>query len=434
MTLGLFEIDQADQLSACSISLLLGVFTENNRVDRFLRYACKLLRVKSGILAFQNEPYIWHSSKSGFKVFQAEQAIDLMHYFNGEKIIAMQHENYHIFSQYMRSLGIEHQRIIAFDLKAHGRQIGYFVLFDDDADAFNTEDIDLVHEFGFSLMSLVELRSEYDELKELHEEQLALNHSKTKFFQIIAHDLRAPFHGLLGFSEVLAKERETLDELSVQDIADYLNDTVQSTYNLLENLLNWAMAEGGRFVYHPINFNLKQASIIVCDVLNPIAIKKKIQLIDEIPDHLRIHADINMVTSVIQNLVSNALKFTHIDGSGKVLIRAMETEKGVEIYISDTGLGMTSQQIEMVFEKSIQVSLKGTSGEKGTGLGLVLCKRFIELNQGEISVISKEGIGTTFKVLLPIALDSHRTLVHIEPNSIQYNKVESEFNQYNMTS
>ncbi|WP_275423946.1 histidine kinase dimerization/phospho-acceptor domain-containing protein, partial [Acinetobacter baumannii] len=105
-----------------------------------------------------------------------------------------------------------------------------------------------------SFMQQVELKFNYEELNELYEQQVALNSSKTKFFSIISHDLRAPFHGLLGFSEVLAKERETLDESSIQNIADYLYDTSQSTYNLLESLLTWAMAEGGRFVYHPINF------------------------------------------------------------------------------------------------------------------------------------------------------------------------------------
>lgn len=434
MNLELFDIALADQLSACEVSLLLGVFGDSNRVERFLKYSRKLLGVKSGILAFHNEPYIWHSSKAGFQVSKADPKVDIIGLFKNEKIMGKQHDNYHYFSQYIQSLGIDHHRIIAFDLRAHDRQIGYFILFDDQFDEFNAEDSDLVYEFGCSLMNLVELNLEYDELKELYEEQLALNHTKTKFFQIIAHDLRAPFHGLLGFSEVLAKERDTLDELSIQDIADYLNDTAQSTYNLLENLLTWAMAEGSRFVYHPINLKLKQISSIVYNILNPIATKKKIQFIDETPDHLGIYADINMITSVIQNLVSNALKFTHIDGSGKVIIRAMQTEKGVEIYVSDTGLGMTAQQIQTLFAPSLKVSLKGTSGEKGAGLGLVLCKRFVDLNQGEISVISKEGVGTTFKVILPAARDSHRTLVAVEPSAAQANQSEKPESQYNMIS
>ena len=149
--------------------------------------------------------------------------------------------------------------------------------------------------------------------------------------------------------------------------------------------------------------NKNASSKIVFDVLNGLAIKKKIQLIDAVPEENKVFADINMVTSVIQNLVSNALKFTHMDGSGVVKISAEVTSKGVEIAIQDTGLGMTSQQIEQLFQPRLTVSFKGTDGEKGMGLGLVLCKRFVEINQGEIQVQSKEGEGTLFKVTLPQA-------------------------------
>src|SRR5690606_20462191 len=144
-----------------------------------------------------------------------------------------------------------------------------------------------------SLVKRVKLNEEHTQLKELYEQQCAQNFSKTKFFQIIAHDLRAPFHGLLGFSEVLAQERDTLDESSIQSISDYLYDTAQSTYNLLESLLTWAMAEGGRFVYHPINYELKQSTKIVCDVLKSLALKKNIELIDQVPEDIKVHADIN---------------------------------------------------------------------------------------------------------------------------------------------
>lgn len=418
MRLELLEIGQADQLSACRLSLLLGVFTTDNKVEGFLKFARGILNSERAILAFHDEPYIWYSSSTGFKAFQAKRRAKLSSYFSGDAVLNADHPNYAEFSKHIKSLGVGHSRLVAFDLKINQHNsIGQVILFDDQLDAFKHENLELVQEFAMSLINIIELRSEYDELKELYEQQSALNFSKTKFFQIIAHDLRAPFHGLLGFSEVLAEERSTLDESSIQNIADYLHDTAQSTYNLLENLLNWAMAEGGRFVYHPINFKLKQATKIVFDVLNSLAIKKNIELTEDVSENLRVYADINMVTSVIQNLVSNALKFTHVDGSGKVSIRAIQTEQGIEIYIRDTGLGMTESQIETIFEPSIQVSLKGTSGEKGTGLGLVLCKRFVDLNKGEISVTSKEGDGTTFKVILPVAVDSHVALVKKEPTS-----------------
>lgn len=420
MKLELIEVDQADQLSACKLSLLLGVFTPKNQVDGFLKFARNILSVDSAILAFHHEPYIWHSSQHGFKAFHAKKSVNLFQYFEGKMTIGAQHQNYTKFSAYITELGIEHHRVIALDLKEEeGRSIGQVILFDNALEPFLEEKLELVHEFANNLIRFIEIRLENDELKELYEQQSALNFSKTKFFQIIAHDLRAPFHGLLGFSEVLAQERDTLDESSIQNIADYLNDTAQSTYNLLESLLNWAMAEGGRFIYHPINFELKQATLIVYDVLHSLAMKKNIQLIETTPSHLKVYADINMITSVIQNLVSNALKFTNVDGSGAVYIEAAEGTHGVEITVRDTGLGMTQQQIDSLFQPDLQVSLKGTSGEKGAGLGLVLCKRFVDLNNGQIEVFSKEGEGTTFKVTLPAATNGHQSLIQLKKNNEQ---------------
>src|SRR5690606_18230883 len=267
-----------------------------------------------------------------------------------------------------------------FNLKSSsGVSFGQVIFFDDQTELFDQDDIETVKQFAESLVIRIQLNEEHTELKELYEQQCAQNFSTTKFFQIIAHDLRAPFHGLLGFSEVLAQERDTLDESSIQSIADYLYDNAQSTYNLLESLLTWAMAEGGRFVYHPINFELKQSSKIVCDVLKSLAMKKQIALIDRIPDGVKVNADINMITSVLQNLVSNALKFTPTNQQGQVILYADVEDDLVRIQVQDTGLGMTEEQMHNLFKPDLVVSLKGTAEEKGAGLGLVLCKRFVDL-------------------------------------------------------
>ncbi|EZQ11591.1 sensor histidine kinase [Acinetobacter sp. Ver3] len=410
MKIEFIDVDQADQLSACKMSLLLGVSTPKNQLESFLRFARGILNAESAILAFHDEPYVWHSSPNGFKAFNANKKAKLLPYFAGQTSISRDHPNYSSFSAHIHQLGVDHERIIAIDLKVNDDfSIGQVILFDNQHQPFDDQNLELVYDFSMSLIRILELHSDYAELKELYEQQSALNFSKTKFFQIIAHDLRAPFHGLLGFSDVLANERESLDEDSVQNIAEYLHDTAQSTYNLLESLLNWAMAEGGRFVYHPIQFELKQVTKIVFDVLNTLAVKKNIQLIESVPQELKVFADINMITSVIQNLVSNALKFTHVDGTGKVYIEASKCDQGVEIAIRDTGLGMTPQQIEKLFQPDLKVSIRGTSGEKGAGLGLVLCKRFVDLNHGEICVSSQQGQGTTFKVILPEA-DTHAAL------------------------
>lgn len=416
MTFQHLELNQIEQLSACRISLLLGLNAEQNYIEQFFRFSLRLLKCKKALLTFNQEPYFWHRCPDGMTAISFKPSKHLKQCFAKQQIINHSHPSYQNLTNYLKELNIECRRALAVHLLHPDKtSMGFAVFFDDDAATFEDEDIQLLLDYCSTFMQQVELKFNYEELNELYEQQVAINSSKTKFFSIISHDLRAPFHGLLGFSEVLAKERETLDESSIQNIADYLYDTSQSTYNLLESLLTWAMAEGGRFVYHPINFNLRQVSNIVFDVLYTLALKKNIELVNAVPEDLKIYADINMMTSVIQNLVSNALKFTDVDGSGKVFIEAKQTGENIEITVRDTGLGMTKQQMANLFHPRITASFKGTAGEKGAGLGLSLCKRFVEINQGKINVSSKEGVGTTFKVLLPSAQDSHDP--HIEYQS-----------------
>lgn len=411
-----------ERLSACHLALLLGVNTKDNKILSFLKFVRRILGVKTSLFLFKDEAYFWYATKTAFKAtpYTVEDCpLFRAHY--GDTVIDCAHPHYADLSESLVDLGLAHQRMIAFDLQVQNKTIGRLICLDEEKTDFEPEAIESVQELTLSFLNLLHLRMENVELKELYEQQLAMNVSKTKFFQIIAHDLRAPFHGLIGFSEVLAKERDSLDESSIHSIADYLHDTAQSTYSLLESLLNWAMAEGGRFSYHPIHYKLKQSSQIVFDVLNGLAINKNIQLIDRVPEDIKIFADINMVTSVIQNLVSNALKFTHTHGKGKVIIDAQQRDDFVDIYIQDTGLGMTAGQIESLFEPKLTISFKGTAGEKGTGLGLVLCKRFVDLNKGEISVTSKEGVGSTFIVSLPCSTNTHQAL---EPVLLQQELIE----------
>ena len=417
MKLKLLEIGaQTELLSACRLSLLLGVFTADNRVADFLKFARNVIQSQYAILMFKHEPYIWFSSDEGCRPFLADLNDQLDAFFTDTDLLTQAHPQYAALSAHMTQLGAVHSRLVAIDLIDQESSVGSVVFFDEVPTDFDLQHIEIVHGLSRALMNVIRLRLENTQLKEKLEEQEALNFSKTKFFQIIAHDLRAPFHGLVGFADVLANEPDSLDAAAKQEISEYLYDTAQSTYNLLEGLLNWAMAEGGRLSYHPINFKLKQSTHIVSSVLSSLAVKKNIALIDEVPPDTKVYADINMITSVIQNLVSNALKFSHTDGSGKVTLSAEldQQHEAVHLYIVDNGLGMTPQQIDSLFHPNVTVSQKGTAGEKGTGLGLVLCKRFIDLNHGYIAVRSKQGQGTTFKVTLPAATHHHQALIQSE--------------------
>ncbi|KXZ66885.1 Autoinducer 2 sensor kinase/phosphatase LuxQ [Acinetobacter venetianus] len=403
MAIQLLELQQAEKLSACKLSLSMGLNSDQNTLEQFLQFNRKLMQTGTALLAFHQEPYLWHRCSEKLKAIDtAKITKSLNTLFVNDDLIDHSHSQYPTLIGFLNALKCKAESAIAVHLR-HSDQtsLGYLILLDTKVLEFTETQKQLLQEHCKNFMQQLELKLNHDELKELYEQEAALNFSKTKFFSIISHDLRAPFHGLLGFSEILAKERETLDESSIQNIADYLYDTSQSTYNLLESLLNWAMAEGGRFVYHPINFKLRQITDIVTDILKTLALKKNIQLINQVDENLKVYADMNMITSLIQNLVSNALKFTDIDGSGKVYIQAQNKGEMVEISVKDSGLGMTDEQIQNLFQPRITMSFKGTAGEKGAGLGLSLCKRFVELNHGEIHVVSKDGEGTTFKVTLP---------------------------------
>ncbi|MFM2331624.1 MAG: hypothetical protein RIQ74_447, partial [Pseudomonadota bacterium] len=267
MAIQLLELQQADKLSACKISLSLGLNSDQNLLGQFLQFNRKLMQASTALLAFHQEPYIWHSCPEKLQAVDVSKIAKSLNtlFVNGD-LIDREHPQYQTLLAFLSPFNRKIQTAIAVHLR-HPDQtsLGYIVLFDEVAQGFTELQTQLLQAHCSNFMQQLELKLNHDELKELYEQEEALNFSKTKFFSIISHDLRAPFHGLLGFSEILAKERDTLDESSIQNIADYLYDTSQSTYNLLESLLNWAMAEGGRFVYHPINFKLRQITNIVTD-------------------------------------------------------------------------------------------------------------------------------------------------------------------------
>lgn len=409
------QIEEMEQLGACRFPLLLGVMSSNNGIKNFIHYTAKVLQVQYALLYFKDDPYIWYYESQQLYAIEKENLINFEQDFTQHLQLDEAHENYAKVLHYLQQYG-DYQRLIGFNLQQHDHHqtligidkytstqpsFGQVIFFDELEQPFTALQKELVLEYCLGMVNYLELKYNYNQLHERFEEQQALNFSKTKFMSIIAHDLRAPFHGLLGFSEVLATELNDLNQTQIQNIADYLYDTSKSTYALLENLLHWSMAENGRFAYHPIQFKVKQVSTIVYDILKNVAIQKNIQLIDTIDEHISVYADINMITSLLQNLVSNALKFTPMNGQGKITLSAYQQQQHIVIQVSDNGVGMSQAQLEHLFQPRVTFSFKGTAGEQGTGFGLALCQRFAHLNHGEIKVTSQEGKGTQFNVYLP---------------------------------
>jgi len=230
-----------------------------------------------------------------------------------------------------------------------------------------------------------------------------LNASKDKFFSIIAHDLKNPFNTIIGFSEMLNEEIKSGDSTRIEKYSGMINTSAVQTLRLLENLLEWAKSQTGKILFNPIPINLSELFNEEFNMLNDMAKGKNIELKSSFPDDLTVLADKNMLKTILRNLISNAIKFTH--KNGKVEVKAIIDNKQVEISVSDSGIGMTKETMAKLFRIDANLSTRGTENEKGTGIGLFLCKEFVEKHGGKIWVESESGKGSVFKFVLPSDLN-----------------------------
>ncbi len=236
----------------------------------------------------------------------------------------------------------------------------------------------------------------YHQNKELHE----LNATKDKFFSIIAHDLRSPFNNFLGLTQIMVEELPLLTITDLEEIALTLRDSAVNLFSLLGNLLEWARMQRGLTTFEPVLCKLMPEVSKILALAEQAAAKKGITVSYSIPDDLTVFADYNMLGGVMRNLVSNATKFT--DKGGAITITAKPGSAGwVEICIQDSGIGMDKDMIANLFSLDKNTSRPGTVGEPSTGLGLIICKDFIEKHGGELRVESETGQGSTFRITLP---------------------------------
>jgi signal transduction histidine kinase len=235
--------------------------------------------------------------------------------------------------------------------------------------------------------------SQNQELKEL-------NRTKDKLFSIIGHDLGNQFNIIIGYSEVLISDFKKLDAAKVEYHLNNINKSSRHAYELLENLLTWSQMQTKSIQYHPETFsvNLKIAESI--DLLEGAYTKKNIHIKVIAKKEILIFADKNMFSTVFRNLVSNAIKFTR--DNGQISISIQKKEDFCEITVKDSGIGISPEDIQKIFRIDSSHTTLGTNGEKGTGLGLVLCKEFIEKHNGKIWVESEVGKGSRFIFTLPL--------------------------------
>ncbi|WP_372775367.1 tetratricopeptide repeat protein [Mangrovibacterium sp.] len=230
-----------------------------------------------------------------------------------------------------------------------------------------------------------------------------LNASKNKFFSIIAHDLKNPLHTVLGYSYLLHHEYERFEDKEKKRYARDIYHSTNNIFRLLQNLLDWSRSQTGRLKYEPIVFELSSLHEKISNLLRPAADLKRIQLNYRVPGNIYVFATPMMIETVMRNLVSNAIKFTPPGGS--VFISFSSTDNEVSFCVRDTGIGMTSEELTQLFSIDSKIRKKGTNNEDGSGLGLVLCKEFVQLNKGRIWAESQSGVGSTFCFTIPLAAE-----------------------------
>lgn len=227
-----------------------------------------------------------------------------------------------------------------------------------------------------------------------------INATKDKFFSIIAHDLKNPFQSLIGISEIIIDDYEEISPKEQLNLMRQLNSSSKSTYNLLENLLEWSMNQTGRIIPQIVDVTINEIIKSEIEKLISQATAKNISMINNVDKTFTVKADQNMLSLVIRNFITNAIKFT--PSGGKIEINSIKEKDSIKVEIKDNGVGIPSSQLENIFKFDVDKSQQGTANEKGSGLGLILCKEFIEKLNGKVNVESEINKGSCFSFTLAV--------------------------------
>ena len=250
----------------------------------------------------------------------------------------------------------------------------------------------------------IELQEINDNLEKLVEERTSelakANATKDKFFSIIAHDLKNSFNGLLGYSNILLTDFDSFEDSDKISMISAIKQVSENTYKLLQNLLDWARVQTGVITFTPSEVHLISLLQDEFSIQKRLAEQKNISLIFKAEEELKVVADQNMISTVVRNLLSNAVKYTPKGGSIRLSLYK-EGDMAV-ISILDTGIGMSQENVNKLFKVNENYKTYGTDNEEGTGLGLILCKEFIEKNNGVIEVLSELNVGTETRFRLPL--------------------------------
>jgi PAS domain S-box-containing protein len=301
-------------------------------------------------------------------------------------------------------LGEPTQIWLGVPLKVEGKTIGVIVVQDySDPLTYGEEEKEILTYISEQIALAIDKKYNEEKIIEYSEELKELNASKDRFFSIIAHDLKSPFHGLLGLTRMIVEEYDSMSETEVRSYLKIIKESTETTYKLIENLLEWSRLESGKMRYNPATQNMFMIVEDTRILLNQNARMKNINLRNKLGHQSFIWGDDAMLQSLVQNLISNAIKFTPIGGS--IEVSENRFEEYIEFIVSDTGIGIKENDIEKLFRIDMSFTTKGTAQEKGTGLGLALCKEIVNIHCGKIKVLSKIGEGT--KIIFTLNKPKH---------------------------
>lgn len=253
--------------------------------------------------------------------------------------------------------------------------------------------------FMVQIQDITKRKRNEEQILRYAEELKNLNAAKDKFFSIISHDLRSPFNSLLGLTEFITHSYDEMNPSEIKSSILNIYNSAQQVYNLILNLLEWSMVQSGRLKVEKSVVNLAELGVEIINLYKESAINKQLELINNISENILVYADKYMIDTIIRNFVSNSIKFTN--PGGHIIIKGIINGDNAEVSVTDTGIGISLENQKNLFRIDEQFRRDGTASEKGTGLGLILCKEFIEKNSGVLWVESEEDKGSRFSFTVP---------------------------------
>lgn len=265
---------------------------------------------------------------------------------------------------------------------------------------YSSEDLDLFNFISGQIAQTIEKKSQEKRIEQSEQHLRELNAQKNKFFTILGHDLRAPFSGLIGFTDLLKNALQKKKYDKTEMYADQIINSANHMYNLLNQLLDWSQAESGHMPFQPEVFNLRKEVNQIIELLESSSERKGVKLINNVDPEDIVYCDRRMLHAILRNLISNAIKYSITDKA--VTLDTIVEKEQIHILVKDEGVGMDTATRESLFKPDGHKSLPGTSHESGTGFGLLLVRELVEKHGGKVEVESAPGKGSTFSFTLPV--------------------------------